>query len=287
MAKISVIGICGKSSFFSVDHFHAEGETLSAESLFEEMGGKGINQAIAASRLGGEVSFLAAVGDDEEKNLCRKLLKKEGIRYYLSVKSGRRTPNAVILTDKNGSNRVTVFKDAELDESDVEAFRGEIEESDVLLLQNEVPDEVNRRAIEIASEKGVRVILNPAPARALDGFYRERVYLVTPNEQEAELISASDFENRVTTLGGEGCRVNEEPVLPSLGRFPVDTTGAGDTFNGALALKLAEGKSLREASIYGIVASGISVSKKHVIDAIPYKAEVEENLEKYIKEKLK
>ncbi len=287
MAKISVIGICGKSSFFSVDHFHAEGETLSAESLFEEMGGKGINQAIAASRLGGEVSFLAAVGDDAEKDLCRDLLKKEGIRYYLSVKTGRRTPNAVILTDKNGSNRVTVFKDAELDESDVERFREEIENSDVLLLQNEVPDEVNRKAIEIASRKGVKVILNPAPARELDGFYRDRVYLVTPNEQEAEFISASDFENSVVTLGGDGCLINGEIHLLSLGRAPVDTTGAGDTFNGALAMKLAEGKSLREASLYGIVASGISVSRRHVIDAIPSKKEADENLEKYIKEKLK
>lgn len=274
MAKISVIGICGKSSFYSVDHFHKEGETLSADSLFEELGGKGVNQAIAAARLGGEVSFLAATGDDPEYALSLELLEKEGIKSHLAVKKGRRTPSAVILTDKNGSNRVTVFKDAELEVSDVESFREEIETSDILLLQNEVPDDVNIKAIEIAAEKGVKVILNPAPARKLSKVYREKVFLITPNEQEAEEIEASEFKNSVITLGGEGCAVGDERIA-SLGLTPVDTTGAGDTFNGALALALAEGKSLTDASRLAIIASGISVTKKGVLSAIPYKKDIE------------
>ncbi len=285
MAKISVIGICGYSAFFSVDHFHSEGETLSADSLFEEMGGKGINQAIAAARMGADVSFLAAVGDDSSFHLCRELLESCNIKYTLAVKEKKRTPFAVILTDKKGENRVTVYKSAELEEKDVESFRKEIKSSDFLLLQNEVPEEVNIRAIEIAREYGVKVILNPAPARKLDSEIYKGLYLLTPNEQESEYIDKNQFENTVVTLGSKGCLINSDIALKTLGKIPVDTTGAGDTFNGVLAVALAEGKDLISASEYAIVASGLSITKKYVIDSIPHRKEIEEELKNYKKER--
>ena len=284
MAKISVIGICGYSLFMALDHFHATGETLSADTIYEEMGGKGINQAIAASRMKAEVSFLAAVGNDSSAHLCEKLLEECNIKHTLLVKEGKRTPMAVILTDKKGENKVTVYKSAELEADDVELFRKEIKSSDFLLLQNEVPEEVNRRAVEIAKEYGVKVILNPAPPRKLDNDFKG-LYLATPNEQESEYIDKEQFENTVVTLGSKGCLINSKTHLSSLGKTPIDTTGAGDTFNGVLAVLLAEGKDLVTASEYAIVASGISVTKKYVIDSIPSRDEIEEELKNYKKER--
>ena len=275
MPKISVIGICGKSVFMQVDHFHAEGETLSASAVFEEMGGKGINQAIAASRMNAEVSFLAAVGEDSYANECDALLKENSIKPFLRKKEKRSTPLAFILTDKAGRNRVTVYKSAELEAEDVLLFEDEIISSDVLLLQHEVPPEVNKAAIKIASENGVRVILNPAPAREIDDEDAPLIYLVTPNEQEAQFIKDKPFENCVTTLGEKGCIINGETIIPAIKVTPVDTTGAGDTFNGVLAVCIAENKSLEEACRYAVTASGLSVTKKYVIGSIPTKEEIE------------
>lgn len=278
MAKISVIGICGQSVFMTVDHFHEKGETLSADSIFEEIGGKGINQAVAASKMGASVSFLAAVGDDNYAEDCRKLLREFDIKSFLTEKQGRSTPLAFILTDKNGENRVTVHKSAELTPEDVETFREEIISSDILLIQNEVPEDVNKKAIEIAFQNNVKVILNPAPARKIDDETASKVFLVVPNEQESEFINSKKFKNYIVTLGGEGCLVNGGTKIPAKKVISVDTTGAGDTFCGVLAVCLAEGMTLESAAEYAVCASGISVTKKHVIDSIPTRAEIERSI---------
>ena len=193
MGKVAVIGIAGMSVFMGVEHFHAEGETLHAESLFTEIGGKGINQAIAAARMGAEVSFLCAVGDDGAAEQCAKTAKENGLCAHFAVKKGKVTPLAYILTDKNGANRVTVYKDAHLSPTDVDGFAEQIASADILLLQNEVPDCVNARAIEIAKTHGVRVILNPAPPRPMDGEIAKGIFLVTPNEQEAVALPRGGF----------------------------------------------------------------------------------------------
>ena len=275
MAKISVIGICGQSVFMSVDHFHEKGETLSAEGIFEEIGGKGINQAVAAAKMGASVSFLAAVGDDNYGRECLNLAENFNIKPYLIEKEGKNTPLAFILTDKNGENRVTVHKSAELISDDVELFREEIISSDILLLQNEVPDDVNKKAIEIAADNGVKVILNPAPARKIDGETASKIFVVIPNEQESEFINTEKFKNCIVTLGGEGCLINGETKIPTRKVIPVDTTGAGDTFCGALAVCIAEGMTLKKAAEYAVCASGLSVTKKYVIDSIPTREQVE------------
>lgn len=278
MPKIAVIGICGKSTFMRVDHFHQNGETLIADGIFEEMGGKGINQAIAASRMGADVSFLAAVGNDSPAALCKKLLDENNIKASLVTKDGLYTPVAVILTDKNGENRVTEYKSAELTAEDVDTFEEEIISSDILLLQQEVPVSANKRAIDIAHKNGVRVILNPAPARDIDSCTAEKIYLVTPNEQEAEYIDAQRFKNCITTLGGRGCMINGKTQIPAINVTSVDTTGAGDTFNGVLAVCIAEGMPFEDACRYAVTASGISVSKRYVIDSIPCRRETERRM---------
>lgn len=277
MAKISVIGISGASHFMTVDHFHENGETLSANSIYCEMGGKGINQAIASARMGADVSFLVAVGDDDGGRKTAECCRENGIKCYLAKKATP-TATAFILTDKSGENRVTVYRGAELEASDVDDFEKEIATSDILLLQNEVPEEVNLRATELAEKHGVKVILNPAPARKLPDEISRRVFLVTPNEQESRLIDLSLFPNTVVTLGKKGCFINGETTIPATPDKPVDTTGAGDTFNGVVAVCIAEGMSLDEACRYGNAASGISVTRKYVIDAIPTREETERKL---------
>ena len=153
MAKISVIGIAGNSVFMYVDHFHENGETLVANEVFEEIGGKGINQAVACARMGADVSFLVAVGDDADGKRCLEAAKKDNINCFLRVKEGKNTTFAFILTDKNGENRVTEYKGAELTPEDVEAFESEIASSDILLIQQEIPKEANEKAFVAGYEQ--------------------------------------------------------------------------------------------------------------------------------------
>lgn len=274
-AKIAVIGICGNSFFLQVDHFHKVGETVIANSMYEEIGGKGINQAVAASRMGAEVSFLAAIGDDLNADKCIKAAKENGLKASFSIKEGEDTTIAFILTDKEGENRVTGMHGAKLSVSDVEGFEIQIKEADILLLQQEVPVEVNERAIEIANKYDTKVILNPAPAREISSYIADHVFLIIPNEAEQEAVDIRRFKNCITTLGSKGCLINGETAIPSLNVKAVDTTGAGDTFNGVLATCIAEGMHLETAAKYAVSASGLSVAKKYVLNAIPYRDEIE------------
>ncbi len=278
MAKISVIGIAGNSIFMNVDHFHQKGETLQAKAVFEEIGGKGFNQAVACAKMGAEVSFLCAVGEDDFAVQCKKTAEEYGIDADFITKKGKRTTFAVILTDKNGENQVTGYRDAELCAEDVDLFSEKIANSDILLLQNEVPESVNEAAVNIAKEHGVKVILNPAPIRSLSDNIAQNVFLVTPNEQEQSAINASRFKNVVTTLGEKGCLINGKTAVKALKVNAVDTTGAGDTFNGVLAVCLAEKKDLETACKYAVTASGISVIKKGVLNAIPTIEQIERKM---------
>ncbi|MBR5542913.1 MAG: ribokinase [Oscillospiraceae bacterium] len=277
MAKVSVIGICGNSIFMNVDHFHENGETLSAESVYEEIGGKGINQAIAAARMGAEVSFLSAIGEDSDGAKCRQCAKENNIAGSFKMKD-KKTTFACILTDKCGENCVTVYRAAELDEEDVLSFEREIAESEVLLLQHEVPEEVNETAVKLAKKHNVKVILNPAPIRKIPESIAENVFAVTPNEQERRAIDLIRFKNCITTLGNRGCSINDEVLIESLKVQAVDTTGAGDTFNGVLAVCIADGMDLKTACKYAVTASGLSVTRKYVLDSIPTRKEIEEKM---------
>ena len=271
--KIAVIGICGNSIFLPVEHFHAPGETLTALSCFEEVGGKGINQAIAAARMGAQVHFLAAVGDDGGS--CVSQIEKAGVCGHFAHRAGEKTTFACILTDGHGENRVTVYRGAELTPADVAGFEAQIKESRVLLLQNEVPEAVNEAAARIAKRYGVTVVLNPAPSRPISEKLAKLLDVVTPNEQEAEATQNHPFPTRVVTLGAKGCCINDNITIPAYPVDAVDTTGAGDTFNGVLAVSLAQGKDLEEGCQFASAAAALSVTKRGVLDAIPYKADIE------------
>ena len=165
MSKIAVIGIAGESVFLSVDSFGITGETTVAKGFHSELGGKGFNQAVAAARYGAEVSFLCACYQKDVEQFT-KIAERNGMKSFFIGKQ-ERSPYAVITTDKKGDNRVCVYRGAELDEKDVELFTNEIKSADILLINNETPNAVNEKAVEIAKANGVKVILNPAPARRL------------------------------------------------------------------------------------------------------------------------
>ncbi len=271
MGKVSVIGIVGNSVFLPVEKFHVGGETVEASSARFELGGKGFNQAVAARRMGAEVSFLAACGKESYENIS-EFLSKEGISSHFVMKD-MQTAFAAIVTNREGANRVTVFQGAQLDESDVSAFRDEILSSDILLINNEVSEEVNLAAVRIAKSRGVRIVFNPAPYRKTDEEIINCTHLFTPNEHEAEGLDT--YSNVIQTLGEKGCLIKESgEIIPPMPVKAQDTTGAGDTFNGALAAALAEGQSLHSAVELAVRASGISVTRQGAVTSIPYRKDI-------------
>ncbi len=274
MSGIAVIGLVGRSMFFCVPRFHYGGETVHATDFYEEWGGKGFNQAVAAARQGARVSFLGKVGNEADSRAVSAFCEGEGIApiVYYSDPSDQPTACAAILTDGTGETRVTVARGSELDEADVDfGFKDEIAAADVLLLNNEVPEEVNLRASEIAEANGVRIIFNPAPSRPVPEELKRRVSLWTPNEFEEPSIGDVDGEV-VTTLGAGGCRIRSTgEVIPAPVAKAVDSTGAGDTFNGVLAVRLADGESLAEACAAANEAAAKSVTIRYVLPSIPHR----------------
>ena len=283
MSRIAIIGLVGRSMFFEVPRFHSGGETITAKSLYEEWGGKGFNQAVAAARQDAAVSFLGAVNAADAKAI-KDFCLKEGIRATLATKK-KPTATAAILTDGTGETRVTVYPGAELEVKDVDGFAGSIAMADFLLLNNEVPEAVNLAAVAIAKQYGMKIIFNPAPARKLPKAIVEAVTIFTPNEFEEKLL-ASSFQllgddglranssklkaEVVTTLGAKGCRIGSTgEVVPAPAVKAVDSTGAGDTFNAVLAVRLAEGEELREACVAANEAAAQSVAVRFVLPSIP------------------
>lgn len=273
MSRIAVIGIAGNSVFLPVERFHVGGETVEAKSVHFEPGGKGFNQAVSAARYGAEVAFLGAVGADGYDGI-KKYLESDGIKAYLPLKQGC-SAFAAIVTDANGINHVTVHQGVDLTPADVDAFADEITSADILLLNNEVPENVNIRAIEIAKANGVKVVLNPAPARESAAYILDNVDLFTPNEHET--LGIEDKSNMIVTLGSKGCLLKElGEVVPAISAGKVvDTTGAGDTFNGVLVAMLADGADLKTAALKANTASGIGVTRKYAASSIPTKAEID------------
>jgi len=276
MARIAIIGLVGKSMFFDVPRFHSGGETITARGYYEEWGGKGFNQAVAAARHDAAVSFLGACAEADRKPI-EDFCRKEGIAPRLCVKK-RPTACASILTDGTGETRVTVYPGAELGAKDVDGFAGAIATADFLLLNNEVPEAVNLAAVEIAKKYGVRIIFNPAPARPLPKMIVESVAIFTPNEFEetALPVPCSPFPvsspEVVTTLGARGCRIRSTgEIIPAPSAKAVDSTGAGDAFNAVLAVRLAEEETLHDACVAANAAAAQSVAIRYVMPSLPFR----------------
>lgn len=274
MSNIAVIGIIGNSVFLPVERFHEGGETVEALSLHFEPGGKGFNQAVAAKRSGANVSFLAAVGHEYRTEFA-DFLNNEGIRHTLVFKE-ESSAFAAIVTDKTGSNHVTVYQGAQLSANDVFLFEDAIKEADILLLNNEVSEDVNIEAIKIAKKHGVKCILNPAPARKTSAYVIDSIDLFTPNEHES--LGIEDKENVVMTLGSKGCLIKStgETVPTVKCGTVVDTTGAGDTFNGVLSAMLANGYNIAAAARIANAVASLGVTRKYAVSSIPSDEEIRE-----------
>lgn len=271
--KVAVIGLAGQSVFLPVKELGKAGETVIADAIHTEPGGKGFNQAVAAARYGADVAFLAAVGDDAYAGSIQSFLDGEKIGAYLCRKNDK-TAFAAIVTDAAGNNCVTEYMGARLTEEDVASFGAEIVSSDILLLTNETPEKVNIAAARIAAANGVRVILNPAPQQTLSEEMLSLADWLTPNEHETTGLDGR--QNVIETLGSRGCRLRATgEVVPAFSVEAVDTTGAGDTFNGVLAAALAQGVSLSRAVRAANAAAGLSVMRRGAVGSIPSRAETE------------
>ena len=273
MSKIAVIGIAGESVFLSMDKFGKIGETNTVTAIHKELGGKGFNQAVAAARYGAECSFLCAVNKKDVESFSA-ITASCGIKPCYAAKEDA-SPYAVITTDSAGDNCVYVYRGAELEVSDVEDFAEEIKGADLLLINNETPSDVNERAVEIAAQHGVKVILNPAPLRAYNKDFLNNIHLFTPNEHE--FAGLEDFQNVILTLGSKGCKIiRTGEIIPAveIGTV-VDTTGAGDTFSGVLSACIANGEGIEQACRTASIASAIKVSRKYILGSIPSKEEID------------
>lgn len=292
--KITVLGLCGNSVFLSVDHFHQPGETVSAAHRYAEPGGKGYNQAVAAARLGAEVSFITCVGNDSDGRMCMEFLEREGITPIPEIHPELPSAYACILTDAAGENRVTVYRGAAdfLSEAFIRSQEDVIAQSDLLLLNNEYPAACNIAAMELARKHGVPVAYNPAPAQPVDIDFLRSCWVITPNLSETSLLlGTEDFElsslaqafrragipRAVVTLGGDGAALFEGDTalqFPACKTHAVDTTGAGDCFTAALCVALLEGQTSSEAVVWAANAASLSVSKPYVMPGLPTRAEL-------------
>lgn len=300
MSKIIVIGSSNTDLAIKTIRIPEPGETVMGGTFMMTAGGKGANQAVAVARLGGDVAFVTKVGNDMFGDESRARYVKEGLpEKFLLVEKGTPSGVALITVDAKGENCIVVAPGANnaLTCADVDAVRDEIAAADYLLLQLEIPMEVVEHAAEVAVANGTKVILNPAPAAELSKTLIESLYLITPNRTECQLLSGvaianeADAEaaagklmemgvkNVIVTLGSkgslvrtaEGCTVVEACRVES-----VDTTAAGDVFNGALCVALSEGKDLVEAARFASRASAISVTRMGAQSSVPYRAELGE-----------
>lgn len=273
MSKIVVIGIVGQSVFMSVENFHVGGETIEAKSVHSEFGGKGFNQAVSSARQGANTIFIGAIGEDYYNDV-KNILIKEKIEPKLFVKKDN-SAFASIITDPSGANRVTVYQGAQLSIDDVLECENEIKNASILVLGNEVDESINVEAVKVAMKYNVKILYNPAPSRPLPELIKNNVLLFTPNEHET--VGLENMNNVVITLGKKGCYVKQLDCYVNaydVGDV-VDTTGAGDTFNGSLAVKLMQGEKLIDAVKYANLSSSLSVTKKYAYSSIPTKDEIE------------
>jgi len=294
MAKILVVGSINMDLVVRVPHAPAPGETILGEEFETYPGGKGANQAVAASRMGGEVSMVGRVGNDDfGDTLIQGLVENQIKTTYVIKDSEAPTGIAMIAVASDGQNLIVVAPGAnyEVSTDDVNNTRDLMREADLLLVQLECPLETVSAAIDLAKVYEVPVVLNPAPAQPLSEALLAKVDVLTPNESELALLSnEDDFEKGINTLrkagvrhviltmGADGARVVSDEVdehLPSYEITAVDATAAGDAFNGALAVGLAEGKPLLEAVRYGIAAGALAATKRGAQPSLPTRDAVE------------
>ena len=296
---ITIIGSSNTDMVINADHLPSPGETILGGSFFMNPGGKGANQAVAAARLGGNITFICKTGDDIFGKQSLLLFEKEGINTsYLLSDSKNPSGVALITVDKNGENCIVVASGANavLLPSDLLQALETISKSSMILMQLEIPLVTVTYIAAIAFEKKIPVVLNPAPACVIPDKLLRYISILTPNEKEAEMLSgikinsietvkeaAVKIKSRgvktvIITLGSKGALVFHENVftlIPAISVEARDTTAAGDVFNGALVVALSEGKDIIVATRFACKASSLSVTRMGAQVSSPYHWEVE------------
>lgn len=296
--KILVIGSSNTDMVIKTSRFPLPGETIIGGDFFMAMGGKGANQAVAAKRSGGEVSFVGKIGKDIFGQRAVGYLKDEGINVnYVKTDPEKHSGIAVITVNRTGENSIIVAHSSNnsLSPSDIMDISEAIDSSEIILLQLEIPLETVSFIAEYASKQNKTIILNPAPAAVLPNSLYKNISIIIPNESETELLTgisvkdetsameaASILVNKgvktvIITMGSRGAFVFSEKFT-SLVSAPkvnaIDTTGAGDTFCGALSVKISESCNLKEAVLFANHAAAISVTRFGAQPSIPTKEEV-------------
>ena len=288
MEKTPVITVVGSSNVDLVvktKRHPLPGETLSGDSFFMCPGGKGANQAVVIAKLGAKVNFISCIGNDFFGDIIIKNLRKEGIKTESIIrKSGISSGIAFIIVDKKGENSIVVNSGANyrLNKYDIEKHKKLIFSSNIILSQLEIPISAVKYTIKLAKKKNIPVLLNPAPAKKIPEDLLKEIDILTPNKIELETLTGKKLNSInsikkasyellnkgikaiVVTLGEKGALIVKEDftkLIPSIKVKAVDTTGAGDAFNGALAFFLAKGKDLKEAVYFANIVAAITTTK--------------------------
>jgi ribokinase len=293
------VGSSNTDMIIKVDHIPKPGETVIGGEFSTAAGGKGANQAVAAARAGGKVLFVARVGDDIFGQQAVEGLVADGIdASHILQDSNAPSGVALIFVDQRGENSIAVASgaNARLTPEDVLSARDAITSADVLVTQLETPLDAVQAAVDLAVKNGVRVVLNPAPARPLGEEILRHVSVLTPNETEAELLTGIEVSNDAAalaaaerlnalgvqavliTLGSRGAFFfdsDHRELVPGFELEAVDTTAAGDVFNGALAVALAEGRPLTKAVRFANAAAALAVTKLGAQPSAPTREEIQ------------
>ncbi len=296
--KIVVIGSTNMDMVVKARHIPVSGETILGGNFFMNPGGKGANQAVSAAKLGGNTTFITKVGSDVFGKQSIQLFDDEGIDIS-GILSDRTAPSgvALITVDEFGENAIAVASgaNANLTPHDVEGALLKVKDPKLFLLQLEIPMDTVRYAIEYASAKGIKVIVNPAPVNSFVSDLFPLIDVLTPNRYESEMltgIKVVDFASAqqaaeilhqagvktiVITLGNKGAVLLHEKefhVIPAVSCEAVDTTAAGDVFNGALCVAIAEGRDMLPAVQFACKAAAISVTRMGAQSSIPNRSEL-------------
>ncbi|MCR6503364.1 ribokinase [Bacteroides sp. KH569_7] len=297
-SKIVVIGSCNTDMVVKASRLPVPGETILGGTFYMNPGGKGANQAIAAARLGAEVTLISKIGYDLFGLQALEIYRSEKINTEF-IFTDQKSPSGVALisVDSFGENSIIVAPGASrsLSVEDIDKARSKLEEADIILMQLEVPIETAEYAASIAKSYGKKVILNPAPASVLSNSFLGSVHTILPNRVEAEMLSGikvvdadsarraamvigeKGIENVVITLGKDGAYVKEKEeytMIPAKEVETIDTTGAGDVFCGAFSVYLSENHTLTESVEFANAAAALAVTRMGAQSAIPYKREI-------------
>ncbi|MCF2447761.1 ribokinase [Dyadobacter sp. CY345] len=294
--KILVIGSSNTDLVVKTEEFPEPGETVLGQTFLMNPGGKGANQAVAASRLGADVRFVAKLGKDVFGKEALLGFEKENLdtKYILETPD---FPSGVasIIVNGHGENQIIVASGANMDLQPSELPDTIFQDVELVLIQLEIPIETIAYIIEKCRELNLKIVLNPAPAQKLDDNLLKGIYLITPNETETKILTGilpeneetlkqsalyfreKGIENVIITLGKQGVYLSNDQytqIVPAEEVIAIDTTAAGDVFNGAIVSALSEGKDWIDACQFACKASGISVTRMGAQSSAPYQHEI-------------